>query len=768
MVKNEPISISTKDFLRAFYSDNETVYLRRFNDRDKDEYGANMEVPFSRFESIERTLKRYNADNYGIFFVVNGGGQKDEDVKKAGKAKAQFMEVDDYSISEQLDIINAFPLEPSIVVRTRKSLHSYWLLQDGDIKRFRSIQEKMIQKFGSDPRIKNESRLMRLPNYDHCKLDPVRVEVIHFNPEIKYTQDQIEKVLPELEKQKSDANKVNATQSVIEKGNRVTTLVSYIGKFKNDGLSNDVIKASIDTINNTLCNPPIDQPQLEREVYPAITRFSASELPTYINKQALQELIRIKPEYKKYNDKSNGNVFAEVYKSILRWNTTAKQWFFYDGKRWREDEGGMVAAAKAKELFDTMYAYLPYIEDTDTREHYSKHIRNLGALSTRKRMLEDARDKYNICKEKLDRDPFLMNCQNGVLNLNTLEFIQHDPELLLSKICIAEYDPAAKCPIWLKFLNEVMQDDQELIEYIQKILGYSLTGDTKEEICFILYGSTTRNGKSTLVETISYMLGGTDGYAMNIQPETLASKRNKDSRQASGDIARLDGCRFLNAAEPPKRMIFDVNLLKQLTGRDKITARHLQQSEFEFVPCFKLFINTNFLPLVSDDTLFSSDRLVVIPFDRHFTPEEQDKELKDKLKSTKEISGILNWCIEGLKKYQTDGLTLPQASIAATNQYRNDSDKIGTFFEERMEKSTRNTAASDVFGEYKEWCEDNGYGCENKGNFFGELRAKGLLAKSATIGGKTVRNVVIGYSISREFEPDMYKNVPEEWQEDSN
>ena len=236
-----------------------------------------------------------------------------------------------------------------------------------------------------------------------------------------------------------------------------------------------------------------------------------------------------------------------------------------------------------------------------------------------------------------------------------------------------------------------------------------------------------------------------------MKPETLAVKQNLDSRQASGDIARLAGCRFCNAAEPSKRMLFDTALLKSLLGRDSITARHLHQREFSFIPKFKLVINTNYLPTITDDTVFSSGRINVISFDRHFEPYEQDKHLKEKLKNKAELSGILNWCIEGLRLYRSEGLEAPAAVQTATESYRTDSDKVGCFISECLSKTGKNSKAKDVYDVYAKWCDDNGYGCENKGNFFSELKSKGLFINSGTVDGKTVKNVVKGYSIELEF-----------------
>lgn len=365
-------------------------------------------------------------------------------------------------------------------------------------------------------------------------------------------------------------------------------------------------------------------------------------------------------------------------------------------------------------------------------------------------MLQDSRDVYYFSNEDLDTNDYLLNVQNGTVDLSedTPKFLKHSPDMLLSKICNANYDPAASCKEWEKFLFEIMQGDKEKIKYLQKIAGLSLTGNTQEETCFILYGSTTRNGKSTFCETLIHLLGD---YALTMKPESLAVKQNVDSRQASGDIARLAGCRFCNASEPPKRMLFDTALLKSLLGRDSITARHLHQREFSFIPKFKLVINTNYLPTITDDTVFTSGRINVISFDRHFEPEEQDKHLKDKLRQESELSGILNWCIEGLRMYRKEGLKPPAAVQQATETYRTDSDKIGNFIKECLTKTGKNSSIKSIYEIYSTWCSDNGYGTESKGNFISEIKSKGLYATSGTVEGKTVKNIVKGYTAEQDF-----------------
>ena len=461
------------------------------------------------------------------------------------------------------------------------------------------------------------------------------------------------------------------------------------------------------------------------------------------------------------NDRGFGRLFATIFKDKHRYNPSRKDFMLYDGKRWIDDVEGMSARADAKKLSDVLIKYGVDYGSDNTDNHYLNNVMKLSSIRQRENMVRDSKDCFYFKNEELDQDDYILNVQNGVLDLSQNEprFIEHNADLLLSKICNVEYNPSATCHEWLKFLDEVMQGDTDKIRYLQKICGLGLTGNTQEETCFILYGSTTRNGKSTFVETIIYMLGD---YALTMKPESLAQKPNADSRQASGDVARLAGCRFCNASEPPKKMLFDVALLKALLGRDSIVARHLHQREFEFIPKFKLVMNSNYLPTINDDTVFSSNRVNVITFDRHFSEHEQDKTLKNRLQKKEELSGILNWCIEGLRLYRQEGLEPPSAVRTATASYRSDSDKVGSFISECLVKSDRNSKAKDVYETYSKWCSDNGYGCENKGHFFSELKSKGIFGLSGTVNGKSERNIVKGYVIESDFEPitDMTADLP--------
>lgn len=468
--------------------------------------------------------------------------------------------------------------------------------------------------------------------------------------------------------------------------------------------------------------------------------------------EMLDRVLKLDPYndelYRKKNDLTLARLFSDALEDRIRYNATAKEWFYYDGRVWKRDTGTMIVESYVKTFFQALQVYA--IKNVDDAE-YSKFISKYGDRPNRKRIIEDARDFNFVEAEDFDRDPYLFNCQNCIIDLNTGTMVDHDPSLLLSKISNVDYDPEVSSEDFARFINEIMQEDQEKIGYLQRIFGYCLTGENTQEECYMCYGSTTRNGKSTLLEVMSYLFGD---YAMNIQPETLAMK-DKNSRSASGDIARLNGCRFLHMSEPPKRMKFDVALLKTLLGRDPITARHIYEREFEFVPVFKLMINTNFLPVVTDDTLFTSGRVKVITFDRHFTPEEQDRKLKGRLKRKDNISGIFNWILEGLALFRAEGEVLiePTAVMQATEEYRYKSDKIQNFIDDcLLPFPGQNTSIKEAYDLFGKWCDLNGFGTENKGNFIDEIKSKNIFSPTGTVNGITVRNVVKGYVINDEFE----------------
>lgn len=569
------------------------------------------------------------------------------------------------------------------------------------------------------------------------------------------------------EKQRIDSeHKTNfKVPELIPEGKRVDTIVRLIASLRTKGLDDDAIKAAVRVENEKRCNPPLKEKELEKAVFPALKRDWQVNSPYYNNFNAMNENDNkyVNEVLKKLNelnaverfpmnDRGSADLFATVFMDVSRYNPTKKDWMYYDGTRWVADQEGMRAKRNAKTLADVLvrYSATVFLPD-DKRQSYIKYTAGMMNYRSRNVMVTDAKDLNFFENMELDKDDFLLNCKNCVLDLSgdQPKALEHSADLLLSKLCNANYNPAATCTLWEKTVNEIMQGDAEKIKYLQKMSGRLLTGDTSEEEFYIFFGATTRNGKSTITELLLYLLGD---YATTISPESLAIKANKDSRTASPDIAKLAGTRFVVASEPPRRMLFDSSLVKTLTGRDTVSARFLHENEFQFKPKFKLILNSNYLPVISDKTVFSSNRVKVVPFERHFTEKEQNKHLKEQLQQ--EIDGILNWCIKGLQLYRKEGLEPPVAVQNATHEYSEDSDKVGKFISECLVKTNQNLAAKDVYEKYSQWCNDCGLGIDGRTSFYEELKTKNLLSKTGTVTGKTVKNVIKGYSfVDETFHP---------------
>jgi len=206
----QTLNVPLEEFLRPFFEPKETICLRVFDDKKTGTFrGMKLETTLSAIGSIVETLRIHNAKNRGIYFVVNYGGHEDDDISRIN---AQFVECDDVPLVEQMARIEAFPLEPSLIVKTRKSLHTYWLMKGADVASFRRVQKRLIAHFNGDKSCVNESRVLRLPGFQHCKEEPVRVECIKFHPELRYTQAELEAHLPQLEEQRNNVPRAKGTR----------------------------------------------------------------------------------------------------------------------------------------------------------------------------------------------------------------------------------------------------------------------------------------------------------------------------------------------------------------------------------------------------------------------------------------------------------------------------------------------------------------------------------------------------------------------------
>ncbi len=456
----------------------------------------------------------------------------------------------------------------------------------------------------------------------------------------------------------------------------------------------------------------------------------------------LRKLCEIQPEKTRaISEIGFSQIFSEVFPQQLCYNSTAKSWYFYDGTIWRLDEGGMKAALYARVFQRCLLTYGSRIENDELRDKFVKLVCVYSAFNRRENLVKDSRSLMSKNMSEFDMDTNLFNCLNGTLNLQAGEFYIHRPSDYLTKVTGCNYDSSLSSEKWEKFIAEIMQGNIEKIAYLQRLCGYFLTDSTHLEKAFFFYGKSTRNGKSTFCETIRAMLGD---YSATIPPEILAQTK-RTGEQANPHVAKLAGIRFLNIAELPQQMLLDGSFFKTLTGGEKISTRNLYANPFEYKPQFKIVFNTNYLPLVTDNKLFDSDRVRIITFDRHFSDFEQNKNLKNELQEPEILSSILNWCLQGLNDFKQLGECPPDSVKAATEKYENDFDKILQFVDDCLTPDNTNISASAAFKKYCEWCRTKNFAAEGKTAFFDGLKKHSLWGEKGTVDGKTAKNIICGY-----------------------
>jgi putative DNA primase/helicase len=419
-------------------------------------------------------------------------------------------------------------------------------------------------------------------------------------------------------------------------------------------------------------------------------------------------------------DVGNGYIFAQLYGDDIRYSCELSKWLVWDGKRWVLDNTKEIYN-KAKKATNRLWRAVDKFSDSDRRDSWKKHAKRSESAYRIKAMVELAQSEPGIAipQTKLDGDPWLLNVENGTLDLKTGLLRTHSRKDLITKIAPVIYDEKAVCPSWDKFLNEIMAGDPDLIRFLQKVIGYSLTGDTREQVLFVLFG-TGANGKSTFINAILSLLGD---YAQQTPTETLLAKKHGNG--IPNDVARLKGARLVAAVEAEQGRPLAEALVKQLTGGDKITARYLYGEYFEFCPTFKLFLSVNHRPVIKSSDYGIWRRVRLIPFNVTFLPEKRDPALSTKLEA--ELPGILRWAVEGCLLWQKQGLEPPDAVKAATETYRSDMDDIGEFIAECcVVDAAAKTPFADLFTAYDNWLSTNGVHFADKKEFAQALQSHGF------------------------------------------
>ncbi len=407
------------------------------------------------------------------------------------------------------------------------------------------------------------------------------------------------------------------------------------------------------------------------------------------------ELSRLASEFE-LTDAYQAERFAETFGENLRFDHQRRLWLVYREPVWTADERGEVDRL-AIQAARSLHANAKTIPDSTNRGKALQSAKFWQSAPGVARVLTLAKSQPPIATSANDwnRDPWLLGTPSGVIDLKTGERRDSCRHEMVSLSLQVPYDPTAYCHRWEQFIGEVFGGDTELIEYLQRVLGYTLTGRTNEQVWWLFHGEGA-NGKSTLLEVVSHVLGD---YAKRV-PFSMFELSHRSG--VPDDIATLVNKRFVTASESIESAKLNEARIKAMTGGDRLTARPLYGRWFEFDPEFKLFLCANHRPKVSDDSYGFWRRVHVVPFTQRFEVDRRDQALSEKLKA--EGPGILNWLIDGCLLWQMDGLQPPDRVRGAVAEYERENNPLHEFLAERCEQGERlECAARTLFEGYLEW-----------------------------------------------------------------
>lgn len=411
-----------------------------------------------------------------------------------------------------------------------------------------------------------------------------------------------------------------------------------------------------------------------------------------------------KPVYS-LDDTGNARRFVDRFGENIRYNFDNKAWYIWNGKFWAKDEKDLIKCY-ADVLIEEMKREIPDEAEGSSAQALIRNIKHVSSSSGKEAMLKEAQHIGDMPtrNEDYDKDPYLLNCGNGVVDLRTGELLPHERGYMMARNTRVAADMEGEPELWEETLQGIFKGSQDLVDFAQEAVGYSATGDTKETCFFQCYGDGS-NGKSLFFSVIADCLGD---YALNAQVETILARGKAPSSNASPDIARMAGARFVRTTEPNEGARFNEGLVKQITGgHDKITARFLYASDFEFTPCFKLWIACNYKIAVRGTDKGIWRRMRLIPFEASFEGKKDDKDRAEKLKA--EYPKILGWIVKGAMKWQKEGLAVPTEVSLATEEYRTEMDILASYLAQRAKLDPdRKEKSSDIYKDYKQWALNGG------------------------------------------------------------
>jgi putative DNA primase/helicase len=468
----------------------------------------------------------------------------------------------------------------------------------------------------------------------------------------------------------------------------------------------DFIKAPFDlheqdhATSDDLGSPTAENRGIDEPSTSSVSGSRSADEPKYqIGTRRRREPRHKPPDLSELTDEGNARRFVDLNHNSIRY-CPAWGWIFYDGKRWGRDNS-LEVERRGRATFQWLGEQSGRIKDPSERLSYNAAVKGFRSASALTAMLKLARSdaRIGVTPDVFDRDPFLLNCPNGTIDLRTGALRVHDPRDYLTKLGVVDFVPGVACPTWDAFIGRVMDGDGGMIGYLRRAAGYALSGDTSEQCLFLLHGHGS-NGKSVLLETILYVLGD---YAMKAQSHLLTSAGR--SHHAT-TIADLDGMRFVAISEPSGGR-FDEAQLKALIGDETIRANRMHRDSYQFTATHKFFMATNHKPRVEEMNTAFWRRIRFIKFDVTIPPDQQDRRLLERLRG--EASGILSWMVKGCLEWQAEGLNEPEKVRQATADYREEMDPIVCFLDACCVRGPDlRVGSSKLWATYQKWADEEG------------------------------------------------------------
>jgi putative DNA primase/helicase len=599
---------------------------------------------------------------------------------------------------------------PSIVVVSGGGTHLYWLLQEptGDAANWKARMAGIIEAVGSDKSIRNPERIMRLPGSDNVKPDragrPACRVVDHNGGRHPITAfpvhvGRLESIKAAGMPKRPSRRLCDEAETYLRTGKvgpeRRPAIFRIACDMKASGwplaCANEAIMSRAHLIEPPLSDADIDD--LERQIGNA---YSQERVPGYTatpSDKAAQAVVVSATADEAHSggldlsrphtmtDIGAARRLARTMRGRVAYIRERGTWAAWDGCRW-VDNSEHVAIQYAKRQHDELWRELGEIDERD-RKAAAKYVLESGHNSRVSACVMQSRTEpgINVSQSDFDTHPMLLNIRNGVLDLRSGNVLPHNPKYMITQLAAVEYQPDATSPLWERFIADVTQGNPELIEFLQQACGLALTGDVSDEVLICHQGGGC-NGKSTFLEALAAMLGD---YAATAPPGLFTARR---SETHPTELAYLHGKRLVTAIEQEANRALRESLVKTLTGGDTITCRRMREDFWQMKPTWHLHIAYNSAPRLTGTDDGIRRRLRVVPWEASFKG-SPDLTIKERLLGEGERAGILNWCLDGLRRrLAAERLYSPEAVMIATTDYIDDEDLIGRFLADRTEQDT--------------------------------------------------------------------------------